>query len=144
MSKSFSSIKKELDQDDRVTFGKHAGLNWSYVIENYPDYLIWCVGNTKLSFSKAAIVAAIKSKYTLKKKNTTHEVDGEYVPDYKFNSKPAYPSKKPAYFYDGGLRGDMAHYGATLEQEANDKYTDQWVGGKGYNSVADWDDDVPF
>lgn len=115
MSKSFSSIKKELDQDDRVTFGKHAGLNWSYVIENYPDYLIWCVGNTELSFSKAAIVAAIKSKYTLKKKNTTHEIDGEYVP-----KKFSVPSIGDSVF--------NKHHGDAFGALHSD----------------DWDNDVPF
>lgn len=80
MSKAFGSIKTGLDQDDRVTFGKHSGNTWLWVMENFPDYIIWCVGNTDLKFSYQLIVDAIKSKYAIKKRTATEEKDGEYVP----------------------------------------------------------------
>jgi len=35
---------------------------------------------------------------------------------YKFPTYPLYPSNKPAYFYDGQLKGDMADfYAQSLE-----------------------------
>lgn len=146
MAKAFNSVKKDIDSMDRVTFGKHSGNTWYWVMENYLDYIIWCVGNTDMKFSYDLIVDAIKSNYKKKAEAKSTEVDGEYVPsnDFKFSSVPAHPSKRAAHFYDGGLRGDMAHYGATLEQEANDRDTDRWVGGKGHSFSNDWDDDIPF
>lgn len=136
MAISFKNVKSELDQDDRVTFGKHAGNTWFWVMENYPDYIIWCVGNTDLSFSKALIVDAIRSKYTIKKRNASTEVDGEYVPE-KYHAMSDTFSKKRANFYDGGLRGDMAHYTATQQQEALDSLAQTMFGD-------DWDNDVPW
>jgi hypothetical protein len=31
-------------------------------------------------------------------------------PDFRFPNRALYPSEKPAYFYDGRLRGDMADF----------------------------------
>lgn len=67
MAKSFSTLKKEIDSMDRVTFGKHAGNTWFWVVENYPDYIIWCAGNTDMRFSYDLLLSAIKSKYAKKK-----------------------------------------------------------------------------
>ncbi len=40
---------------------------------------------------------------------------------FTFPSKPLYPSNKPAYFYDGQLQGDMAHFYATSQNYWGDQ-----------------------
>lgn len=138
MAKTFTKLKKDIGQDDRVTFGKYAGNTWFWVMENYPDYIIWCVGNTDTVFGYDLIVSAIKSKYKRKAEAAKRAVqedypEEEYIPPSGAYSmpKPLSSSRTAASFYTGGLRGDMAHFSATQQQEAAD-------------SSAPWDDDVPF
>lgn len=146
MAKAFGNIKTAIESMDRITFGKHSGNTWFWVIENFPDYIIWCVGNTDMKFSYDLIVDAIKSKYKKKAAAKSEERDLDQEANAWLSPKTAaYPSKKPAYFYDGGLRGEQAHYDATQQQEANDRATDRWIGGKGWSTgFNDLDDDIPF
>ncbi len=154
MAKAFGNIKTAIESMDRVTFGIHSGNSWFWVTENFPDYIIWCVGNTDMKFSYDLIVEAIKSKYKKKAAAKSEERDldqeanahlgtGYTEPgQYKYNN--AFYNKKPSSIYTGGLRGDQAHYDATQQQEANDKATDRWVGGKGWSTGFDDLDDIPF
>lgn len=120
MSKAFGKLKDGVEKEDRVTFGKHTGNTWAWVSDNFPDYIIWCVGNTDNNFSKDLIVAAIKSKYEIKKRNKTEEVDGEYVPQ-----NAVAKGKSFGHNMDSVLQ---KHHGDSFDSHHSD----------------DWDDDIPF
>jgi hypothetical protein len=67
MSITFNTVKKFVEYDDRVSFGKYINLHWLDVIATDPDYLIWCVGNLDMQFHPDMVIAAIKNKYQIKK-----------------------------------------------------------------------------
>lgn len=134
MATSFSNIKKDIDSMDRVTFGKHSGNTWYWVMENYPDYIIWCVGNTDMKFSYDLIVDAIKSKYKKKAEAKSVEVDGEYDPKLH-KSKDIDPDlvpKKPASFYSID-----SVFGKVFDKHHGHEFATKHVDDS-------WDDDVPF
>ena len=108
---------------DRVTFGKHSGNTWFWVMENFPDYIIWCVGNTDMKFSYQLIVDAIKSKYKKKADAKSEEKDRD-------NEANAHIPKRTI----SGI-GDLF---ARIE----DKHSNGFQGRP--DGFADWDDDVPF
>lgn len=122
MAISFNNTKQEIDLDDLVTFGKHSGFRWSYVVEDQPDYVIWCVGNTDNNFAKDVIVAAIKSKYKKKAANKSeeHDLDNE-ANARKFNRPGA---SNP----DIGTSTFFKHHGDSFMGTHSDG----------------WDDDIPF
>ncbi len=129
MAKDFNTIKTEINQDDRVTFGKHTGMTWFWVSENYPDYIIWCVGNTDHKFSYQLIVDSIKSKYRIKKATKTEEVDGMYDPVVNSTHENPYKAHAPNRTFDSFL-------GSVFQKHHGDSF--------GSHHSDDWDDDIPF
>jgi hypothetical protein len=140
VAKAFGNIKTALESMDRVTFGKHSGNTWFWVVENFPDYVIWCVGNTDMKFSYDLIVDAIKSKYKKKAAAKSEEQDLDDAANaWLFPKTAAYPSKRTAYF-DGTREKNFTI--ADLFTKIEDKHSNGFSTRS--DGFGDWDDDVPF
>lgn len=144
MGKTFKNISK-YGVDDAVGFGKYLGLGntWGKIAESDPEYVFWVVANTDKPLGRDVLVLAIKAQQLAKaariaaKKNAVDYDRAEYIPETYHPQSDTFKRKKTPNFYDGGLRGDMAHFTATQQQDALDAIATTMFGD-------DWDDDVPF
>jgi hypothetical protein len=90
MAIRFDKVKKTLEADDSITFGKYAGLTLGKVILLDPEYLDWAVKQPNLlciSDSVAKEIRKAKTKVIAdkvldiqRKVALNHELDSEDVP----------------------------------------------------------------
>ena len=90
MSLRFNNVKRVLETDDSMTFGKYAGLTLGKVILLDPEYLDWAVKQPNLlciSDSVAKEIRKAKTKIIAdkvldiqRKAALNHELDSEDVP----------------------------------------------------------------
>ncbi len=118
----FNKIKTAIGMDDVLDFGAWRGHTVEEVINLKPEYIKWVMNNTDKVFYESVHEALELAKYTQKGYNRSFR--GGYdsnTKDYEF------PKKKKSYFYDGGLRGEQAHFEAETQ-----------------SGFDDWFDDIPF
>lgn len=150
MATSFSSLKTAFDAKDRVTFGKHVGALWGDVSRKFPDYIIWCVGNTSYKFTYELIIDSIKNKYKLQKDiKEQNERDLMALPvDVRVEILRERDSYKEAmrsssdfkYGINTSLARDRSISHA-LDLEAVRLRKGDW---QVYHADDDWDEDIPF
>jgi hypothetical protein len=90
MSVRFNKVKKTLEADDSITFGKYAGLTLGKVILLDPEYLDWAVKQPNLLCVSDAVIKQISKAKTKviadkvldiqRKAALNHEMDSEDVP----------------------------------------------------------------
>lgn len=90
MAIRFNKVKRVLEADDSITFGKYAGLTLGKVILLDPEYLDWAVKQPNLlciSDSVAKEIRKAKTKVIAdkvldiqRKATLNHELDSEDVP----------------------------------------------------------------
>jgi hypothetical protein len=90
MAIRFNKVKRVLEADDSITFGKYAGLTLGKVILLDPEYLDWAVKQPNLlciSDSVAKEIRKAKTKIIAdkvldiqRKAALNHELDSEDVP----------------------------------------------------------------
>ena len=64
MSVRFNKIKKTLETDDSITFGKYAGLTLCKVILLDPEYIDWAVKQPNLLCVSDAVIKQIRKAKT--------------------------------------------------------------------------------
>jgi hypothetical protein len=92
--------------DDIMPFGRYQGYTVEEIVKDKPEYINWLMENTSLKFYQSV---------------------HDEVSRVALSIINAYKPRRNSYIYDGGLRGELAHYEAELESIIND-----------------WEYDVPF
>jgi len=90
MSLRFNKVKKTLEADDSITFGKYIGLTLSKVILLDPEYIDWAVKQPNLLCVSDAVIKQIRIAKTKvmtdkvldiqRKAAINYELDSEDVP----------------------------------------------------------------
>ncbi len=108
MAIQFNNVRTKLGLDDVLDFGAWIGHTVEEVIRQKPEYISWLMTNTDKKFYGSVTDEIMRTK--------------------KF--KAVDKKSRGGYFYDGGLRGDQAHFEAEM-------HSSSW-------GFDDWMDDIPF
>lgn len=81
MAKAFFDTKRDLELDDKISFGKFAGCLVEDVCRSDPGYILWMIANTTTTFDWNSMNMAIKEKFKTKPKTETKDFDYEFEKD---------------------------------------------------------------